>query len=145
VDSEHASGLFLTVSRLYLKRFEQRARAHGMTLQQCKVLFYLGSYEGISQVQLGQLTDIEPMTLVRILDRLQSRGILERRHDRADRRARRIYLRPEGKPLVEAIWHTVELTRQEAFAGIRKRHAALMIAVLENVQHNLAARVSTSL
>jgi MarR family transcriptional regulator, transcriptional regulator for hemolysin len=105
----------------------------------------LGSYEGISQVQLGQLTDIEPMTLVRILDRLQSRGILERRHDRADRRARRIYLRPEGKPLVEAIWHTVELTRQEAFAGIRKRHAALMIAVLENVQHNLAARVSTSL
>jgi MarR family transcriptional regulator, transcriptional regulator for hemolysin len=138
VDSQRASGLLFKVSDLYLKRFEQRARALDLTLPQCKVLFYLGSHEGISQVRLAQLTDIEPMTLVRTLDRLQSQGYLERRHDRTDRRARHIYLMAEGKPLVEAIWRSVELTRQEAFAGIPKRHAALVIAVLEIMQRNLA-------
>jgi MarR family transcriptional regulator for hemolysin len=144
VDSQRASGLLLKVSCLYLKRFEQRVRALDLTLPQCKVLLYLGSHEGVSQVRLAQLTGIEPMTLVRALDRLESRGNLERRHDPADRRARYIYLKAAGKLLVEAIWRSVELTRQEAFAGIPKRHAALMIAVLEQMRHNFASLQSLS-
>ena len=83
--------------------------ALGLTLPQCKALVYLAEHEGISQVQLAELTDIEPMTLVRILDRMESDGWLERRNDPADRRARRLYLKPEGKALVDDIWHLVDL------------------------------------
>ena len=79
--------LLKDVSRLYVRRFEQRAAALGLTLPQCRALVYLAMHEGISQVRLAELTDIEPMTLVRILDRMEADGWLERRLDSADRRA----------------------------------------------------------
>jgi MarR family transcriptional regulator for hemolysin len=131
--------LLKDTNRLYVERFEQRAGALGLTLPQCRVLIYLADHEGISQVQLAELTDLEPMTLVRTLDCLESHGWLERRSDPADRRARRLYLKPKGKPLVDDIWHLVALTRREAFAGIPKKHADLMIELLERIQSNLVA------
>jgi MarR family transcriptional regulator for hemolysin len=79
------------------------------------------------------------MTLVRILDRMESDGWLERRNDPADRRARRLYLKARGKPLVDDIWHLVALTRREAFAGIPKKHADLMIELLEKIRSNFAS------
>jgi MarR family transcriptional regulator for hemolysin len=129
--------LLKDVSRLNVKRFEQRAAAFGLTLTQSRSLLFLAKHEGISQVQLAELADIEPMTLVRILDRMESDGWLERRSDPADRRARRLYLTAKGKPLVDDLWHLVELTRREAFAGIPKKHAELLIALLEKVRCNL--------
>ncbi len=131
--------LLKDTSRLYAQRFEQRAGALGLTLPQCKVLVYLANHEGISQVQLAELTDLEPMTLVRTLDCLESHGWLERRNDPADRRARRLYLKPKGRPLVDDIWHLVDLTRREAFAGIPKKHADLMVELLEKVRSNFAS------
>ena len=131
--------LLKETSRLYVERFEQRAGVLGLTLPQCKVLVYLADNEGISQAQLAELTDLEPMTLVRTLDYLESQGLLERRNDPADRRARRLYLKPKGKPLVDDIWHLAALTRREAFAGVPKKHADLMIELLEKVRSNFAS------
>ena len=131
--------LLKDVSRLYVKRFEQSAGALGLTLPQCRVLVCLADQEGISQAQLTELTDIEPMTLVRTLDYMESHGWLERRNDPADRRARRLYLKAKGKPLVEEIWHLVDLTRREALAGIPKKHADLMIELLAKIQSNFAS------
>jgi MarR family transcriptional regulator for hemolysin len=128
--------LLKDVSRLYVKRFEQSADALGLTLPQCRVLVCLADQEGISQAQLTELTDIEPMTLVRTLDYMESHGWLERRQDPADRRARRLYLKAKGKPLVDEIWHLVDLTRREALAGIPKKHADLLFALLEKIQSN---------
>jgi MarR family transcriptional regulator, transcriptional regulator for hemolysin len=139
VEPPRVFGLLLKVSWLYWKRLEQRARALDLTLPECKVLIYLAINEGVSQIRLAQLTDIEPMTLVRTLDRLESHGSLERRRNRADRRARYIYLRADGRLLADEIRRSVELTRQEAFAGIPKRHAALIVAVLEKMQRNFAS------
>jgi MarR family transcriptional regulator, transcriptional regulator for hemolysin len=131
--------LLKDVSRLYVERFEQRAGALGLTLPQCRVLVYLADHEGISQVQLAELTDLEPMTLVRALDCLESHGWLERRNDPADRRARRLYLKAKGKPLVDDIWRLVDLTRREAFAGTSRKHADLMMESLEKVRSNFAS------
>src|ERR1700678_2572701 len=131
--------LLKDASRLYVQRFEQRAGGLGLTLPQCKALVHLAQREGISQSQLAEATDLEPMTLVRILDRMESDGWLERRSDPADRRARRLYLKAKGKPLVNDIWHLVDLTRGEAFAGIPRKHADLLIELLEKVQSNFAS------
>jgi MarR family transcriptional regulator for hemolysin len=131
--------LLKETSRLYVQRFEQRAGALGLTLPQCKALVHLAEDEGISQVQLAEVTDLEPMTLVRILDRMESDGWLERRSDPADRRARRLYLMPKGKPLVDDIWHLVDLTRREAFAGISRKEADLIIELLGKIQSNFAS------
>ena len=126
-------------SWLYWNRFEQRARALDLTLPECEVLLHLATHEGVSQVRLAKLTAIEPMTLVRTLNRLESRERLERRHDPSDRRARYIYLKAAGKLLVDEIWSLLDLTRQEAFTGIPKKHAALIVSVLGRMQRNLAS------
>jgi MarR family transcriptional regulator, transcriptional regulator for hemolysin len=131
--------LLKDVSRLYVQRFEQRAAVHGLTLPQCRALVHLANNEGISQVQLAEFTDIEPMSLVRILDRMESDGLVERRNDPADRRARCLYLKPKAKPVVDDIWHLVELTRREAFAGVPKRQADLLISLLEKIQSNFVS------
>jgi DNA-binding MarR family transcriptional regulator len=131
--------LLKDTSRLFTQRFEQRAGGLGLTLPQCKVLVYLAEHEGISQAQLAELTDLEPMTLVRTLDCLESYGWVERRNDPADRRARRLYLKPKGRPFVDDIWHLVDLTYREAFAGIPRKHADLMIELLEKIHSNFTS------
>jgi MarR family transcriptional regulator, transcriptional regulator for hemolysin len=128
--------LLKDLSRLYVQRFEQRAAVHGLTLPQCRALVYLAGNEAISQVQLAEFTDIEPMSLVRILDRMEAEGLVERRNDPADRRARCLYLKPKAKPLIDEIWQLVEVTRREAFAGIPKKQSELLTSLLAQVQAN---------
>jgi MarR family transcriptional regulator, transcriptional regulator for hemolysin len=131
--------LLKDVSRLYVRRFEQRAAALGLTLPQCRALVYLAMHEGISQVRLAELTDIEPMTLVRILDRMEADGWLERRLDSADRRARCLHLQVKAKPLVDTIWELADLTRAEAFAGIPQQQSRMLIELLGKVRDNIAS------
>ena len=75
------------VYRLYVKHFERAAGEIDLTLPQCKVLGHLSRNEGISQARLAELTDTDPMTLVRTLDRMQQDEWIERRPDPEDRRA----------------------------------------------------------
>jgi DNA-binding MarR family transcriptional regulator len=140
MDPHRSFGFLLKdASRLYVQRFEQRAREHALTLDQCKALVNLARNEGISQRRLSQLADIEPMNLVRILDRMEADGWLERRADPADRRARRLFLRGKAKPLVDEIWHLADLTRAEALAGVGKDQRTLFIDLLGRIRSNLAA------
>jgi len=97
----------------------------------------------MSQIRLAKLTDLEPMTLVRSLDRLESSECLERRRDPTDRRARRIHLKARGKRLVDEIWHLVNSTDREAVAGIPRKHGRLMIELLEKVRRNLIQELNT--
>lgn len=90
-------------------------------------------------MQLAELTELEPMTLVQVLGRMESDGWLKRRDDPADRRARCLYLTPKGKPLVDEIWHLADLARREALAGIPKKHADLMFELLEQIQSNFTS------
>ena len=130
--------LLRDVSRLYVRRFEQRVAVLGLTLPQCRVLVYLALHEGLSQARLAELTDVEPMTLVRILDCMESDGLLERRVDAADRRARLVFLKAKAKPLVDHIWKLGDSTREEAFRGVPKQQAGVLIGLLDRVRNNLA-------
>jgi MarR family transcriptional regulator, transcriptional regulator for hemolysin len=129
--------LLKDVSRLYVERFEQHAASLGLTLLQCRALVRLAENEGVSQVRLAELTDVEPMTLVRILDRMEAEGWLERRNDPRDRRVRCLYLTAKAKPLLDDIRRLTEMTSGEAFAGIPKRQSELLIELLNQVRSNL--------
>src|ERR1035437_1149092 len=89
-----------------------------LTLPPCKILAYLERNEGISQSKLAELTSIEPMAMVRILYRMEAEGLVERKPDPVDRRARRLYLTTKSKPALDEIWRLSDLTRSETFAGI---------------------------
>jgi DNA-binding MarR family transcriptional regulator len=140
MDPQRSFGFLLKdASRLYVQRFERHAREHALTLDQCKALVNLAKNEGISQRRLSELADIEPMNLVRILDRMEADGWLERRADPVDRRARRLFLRAKARPLVDEIWQLAELTRSEALARVANDQRELFVELLERVRSTLAA------
>ena len=88
-------------SRLLRTYVEQRARQHGTTRAQWGVMSRLRRQEGLNQASLAEQMDLQPISLARLLDRLQSQNLIERREDPADRRAYRLFLTPEGRALVD--------------------------------------------
>jgi DNA-binding MarR family transcriptional regulator len=88
-------------SRLLRNFIDHRAKSRGTTRAQWIVLFRLREQEGLSQVDLADVLELQPISLVRLLDRLVEHGLLERRHDPRDRRANRLFLTAAGKQLVD--------------------------------------------
>jgi MarR family transcriptional regulator, transcriptional regulator for hemolysin len=88
-------------SRLLRNYIDHRAKSRGSTRAQWIVLFRLRQQEGLSQVDLADVLELQPISLVRLLDRLVEHGLLERRHDPRDRRANRLFLTSTGRRLVD--------------------------------------------
>jgi len=88
-------------SRLLRNYIDHRAKGRGTTRAQWIVLFRLRDQEGLSQVDLADVLELQPISLVRLLDRLVEHGLLERRHDPKDRRANRLFLTAAGRQLVD--------------------------------------------
>ncbi len=88
-------------SRLLRNFIDHRAKTRGTTRAQWIVLFRLRQQEGLSQVDLADVLELQPISLVRLLDRLVEHGLVERRHDPKDRRANRLFLTDRGRQLVD--------------------------------------------
>jgi DNA-binding MarR family transcriptional regulator len=127
------------VSQRYVKRFEQHAQTLSLTLPQCRTLVILESNQGLSQTRLARLVNAEPMAMVRILDRMEKDGLLERRTDPDDRRARRLFLTRSAQPLLREIWRLADLTRGELFQGVAQRDRCHFVKVLGKLYENVAA------
>lgn len=118
------------------KAFDRRAVGLGVTRAQWKVLFRLERQPGLRQIELADLLDIEPITLSRIIDRLEDGGLVERLADPADRRAWRLHITARAKPLVEKLRSVADEMISEAFAGIDPKHIAITRQVLGCVREN---------
>ena len=127
------------VARLLRKRFEQRSRASGLTRAQWQVLAYLSFYEGIHQNKLADLIEITPITLARLLDKMEARGFIERRPNPADRRAWLLYLTPQAHPLIEIMRSNGQKTRDEAFVGLSADAQLHLLQTLSLIKSNLLA------
>src|SRR6185312_14213281 len=131
--------LLKDTSRRYTRRFEERAQALSLTLLQCRALLRLDSNEGVSQKRLSELTELDPMTLVRILDRMEADGWVQRRFDPADRRAHTLWLTPKSRPVLEHISHLIAETRAETLHGLSNEERANLIELLGRVHANLSS------
>jgi DNA-binding MarR family transcriptional regulator len=103
------------------------------------VLSYLQHNEGISQSRLAELTDTDPMTLVRLLDRMAADGLIERRVDPADGRAHCLYLSPGADSVLAQIWRHADRSRAESFAGLSAADRAQLVQLMQRVHANLDA------
>jgi DNA-binding MarR family transcriptional regulator len=88
-------------SRLLRNYIDHRAKTRGTTRAQWIVLFRLRDQEGLSQVDLADMLELQPISLVRLLDRLVEHGLVERRSDPRDRRANRLFLTASGRQLAD--------------------------------------------
>ena len=95
--------LLYDVARLMRVRADQHARLTGMTRAQWVILVWLERKPGITQNELASLVEVEPITIARLVDRLEARGVVERRHDPRDRRVRRLHLTEAAGPMLEVV------------------------------------------
>src|SRR5437868_10136430 len=130
------------VSRLIKRRFERRARQMGLpiTRQQAAVVLNIAGNEGVSQAEVAAWLGIEPIALVRMLDKLNEEGLVERRAHPTDRRVRTLWLTPAAQPVIERILAINEAIRQEAFGGLPPATRDLLIEVLTQIKGNLALK-----
>ncbi len=91
------------VARLMRTRFDRWARTYGMTRAQGVILARLARQPGMTQNEMAGLCEVEPITVGRLVDRLEARGLLERRLDPSDRRIRRLHLLPAAEPILQEI------------------------------------------
>jgi MarR family transcriptional regulator for hemolysin len=131
--------LMADVSRLMRRRFDARAREIGLTRAQWRVLTQLRRREGINQTALAEIMEIEPISLGRHIDRLVDKDFVERRADPRDRRAWRLYLRPEAQPVLDRLRTVSNENRKEVLRGIPSEESEALIDTLLKIKANLAA------
>ena len=122
------------------KRFDQRAKHLGLTRAQCQLLAYLVYHEGINQTGLADILEIEPISLARMIDRMEQAGWVERRPDPTDRRAWKLYMTEKAKPLFSQMIEIGREVREEALAGIAPRERDRIMELLLQVRRNLSDR-----
>jgi DNA-binding MarR family transcriptional regulator len=133
--------LLKDIQRLYVRLFEQRVAQLGITFTQCKALVLLSRNEGATQAKLAEVSETEPMTLVRVLDRMERDGWIERQADPSDRRAYRLYLKPASSPVLAEVLRIGEKIRAEALAGLSTEQREVLMDMLEQVRDNLVPLV----
>lgn len=130
------------VSRLMKRRFEEEARAHGVTLPQWRVLAQIALHDGISQVGLATATDTDPMTVSGVLDRLEKRGLIDRYADPTDSRAKLARLTAEGEEVFNTA-RVVGLAMYEAaLVGVTPEERQTVISALSKMRDNLTGQAA---
>lgn len=127
-------------ARMMRRNFERRARAIGLTRAQWAAIAYLRRNEGCNQSTLADLLDVEPITLARLLDRMEAKGWIRREPDLKDRRARLVFLTEKAKPLVEQLAEFATDTRAVAMGGLSHEEQERLIELLIHVRGNLSTR-----
>ena len=136
--------LLHAVAKLLRKRFEQVARGSGLTRSQWHALTYLAQNEGINQSELAELLDVEPITLCRIVDKLQVRGLIERHQNPSDRRVWILRLMPAARPKLMQARKLGEVTRGEALTEVSEHDVFRLMETLQVLKSNLTDACESS-
>jgi DNA-binding MarR family transcriptional regulator len=139
---ENIGTMLAQVSRLLRRSFDARARGIGVTRPQWQVLSLLTFHAGINQGGLADLLEVEPITLGRMIDRLQDAQLVERRPDPTDRRAWRLFLTDKGQMLLDQLRPFALETYDTALEGISADEQAALLVALGRMRANLSRRQS---
>ena len=125
------------VARMLRTYADHKAAQVGITRAQWVVLVRLGRSEGLKQSELADILDLQPISLTRLLDRLAECGLIERRPDPVDRRAKRLFLTPKAHPVLDKLGDLGEELMTSALAGVPRENVELMVNQLGIVKENL--------
>jgi len=119
------------------RRFDERAREVGATRAQWRTLTTLSRNEGLNQGALADLLEVEPITLCRMIDRLEESGLVERRRDPSDRRAWQLFLTDKSKPILDDLRSMAEDLFDQVLQGIDEPDRAALGKTLQRMRANL--------
>jgi DNA-binding MarR family transcriptional regulator len=132
-------------ARMLRREFDARVRELGMTGPQARLLLNLAVNEGENQGFYAERLDVEPISLTRMIDRMEESGLLERRRDPADRRAWRVHLTPRAREAIEQVRSHADPLREMLLAGLDPDQRLALASSLELVRANLSATRETGL
>lgn len=142
IDAKSTRGLGLLlmhVTRLMRKHFDRRATRFQLTRSQWRALKAISHQEGLSQSELAELLELEPIPVGRVIDRLQQAGFVERRPDSRDRRRWCLYLSDKAHGVVNDMELIADGLRQDALKGISSSEYQAFETVLARIKTNLVA------
>lgn len=125
------------VARLLRVDADKRARAHGMTRAQWGILIWLERQPGITQKELAEFLEVEPITVARLIDRLEGRGMVERRPDPRDRRIWRLHLLLPAHLVLREISQQRSEMAAMATHGVAEDSLTIMIEALARMKATL--------
>jgi MarR family transcriptional regulator for hemolysin len=129
------------VARLLRTYADHKAASFGLTRAKWAVLARLDRFEGLKQNELADMLDLQPISLTRLLDRLSENGLIERRSDPNDRRAKRLFLTPAAHPLLERLSELGEDLMTTALAGLDQSETSALLTSLTTIKENLRQAV----
>lgn len=131
--------LLVDAARLYRARIDRAfdQAGLGLTAGEARTLAHVNINPGLRQGALAVRMNVEPMTMVGFLDRLEARGLVVREPDPTDRRAKIVCLTPEAEPLLERVKAAASLAREDALAGLSPAERDVFRDVLTRVRSNL--------
>jgi MarR family transcriptional regulator, transcriptional regulator for hemolysin len=142
-DPDETARLLHETARVLRDRCERRlqARYPGMTWARCAVLIRLARHEGVKQAVLADSLAIRPITLVRLLDRLEADGFVTRLPAPDDRRAHLLVLTAKARPIIEYAYDLIRKTHDDLQLGISKAEASQLCTLLRRIRSNLTDRL----
>lgn len=125
-------------ARAIRRAFDQRAVDLGVTRVQWKTLARLKRQPGLRQVELAEILEMEPITLCRVIDRLEEIGLVERKPDPADRRAWRLEITPKAEPLIRKLKTVAAELTEQALSGMNNSEAEQFRSNLNMIRNNIS-------
>ena len=139
IDGPQRLGFLLNdATRLLRKRFKARATRFGLSMAQWRLLFRLMREEGVPQARLAELLEIEPISVSRLLDRMEEAGWIVRRACETDRRVRMVYPTDKTRRTYAEIRGIGDELYGEAMAGLSDAERLALLEALRTVVENLS-------
>jgi len=138
-DLRNSLGFLLhDAARLLRKRFEARGAEHGLSSAQWRLLVFIIKGEISAQARLAELLEIEPISVSRLIDRMEDGGWVERRPDPNDRRVRQVFPTAKARAVFDEIKTIATDVYDAAFAGMTGEQKDALIAGLQTICDNLS-------
>jgi DNA-binding MarR family transcriptional regulator len=125
------------ISRLLRRDFDRRVRDLQITQAQWRALAHLARDEGINQAALAERLEVQPITIARLIDRMEAAGWVRRRSDVSDRRASLLFLTPKAKPIIDELYARADGAVDALLQGITPQARLELRATLDRMKLNL--------
>ena len=134
---ERSTGFLLRDNSRFM-RAAFNERVSGLTQAQWGALAHLSRHQGLNQVGLADLLEVQPITVARLIDKLVALSLVERRPDPNDRRAQQLFLTSKAQPLLDQMWEAGDEILDHAYAGFTEEERMQCIEMLVRMRNNLA-------
>lgn len=133
----HAGFIFADIARFRVRLFDRLLAPHGLTTSQAWVLAQLFIEDNLPQTELARRMDVGTVTIGGLIERLEARGLVERRVDKEDRRVKRVLLKEAARPIGRKMAESGTQVNATAFSGMPPAQAQAMMDAMLSVRQNL--------